>query len=89
MDLLIEKSTQRPIFTIVPDDSKGDLLGFNKTTIFEENSLSQNPVDILSFDKIFLETDIAQGMIFEGERSKIIHQFTMDVDPGYEYIEKC
>ena len=46
------------------------------------------PVHILSFDNIFIETDIAQGMIFNGRRSGIIHKFTMDVDPGYKYIEK-
>ena len=27
-------------------------------------------------------------MIFEGKRSGIVHNFTMDVDPGYIYIEK-
>ena len=27
-------------------------------------------------------------MIFKGERSGKIHNFTMDVDPGYKYIEK-
>ena len=26
-------------------------------------------------------------MIFKGKRSGIIHNFTMDVDPGYKYIE--
>ena len=54
----------------------------------EEYNLSDYPVDILSFDNIFLECDIAQGMIFRGKRSGIIHNFTMDVDPGYKYIEK-
>ena len=44
----------------------GDLLGFNKTTIYEESNLSQNPVYILSFDNILLECDIAKGMIFKG-----------------------
>ena len=85
---IIEISTQGPIITFVPDDSMGDLPGFNKTTIFEEYNLSPNPVDILSFDNIFLECNIAQGMIFKGKRSGIIHNFTMDVDPGYKYIEK-
>ena len=85
---IIEISTQGPIITFVPDDSIGDLLGFNKTTTFEEYNLSPNPVDILSFDNIFLECNIAQGMIFRGKRSGIIHNFTMDVDPGYKYIEK-
>ena len=27
-------------------------------------------------------------MIFKGKRSGIIHNFTMDVDPGYKCIEK-
>ena len=66
----------------------GNLLGFNETIIWDEHKLSPNPVDILSFDKIFLECDIAQGMIFKGNRSGIIHNFTMDVDPGYKYIQK-
>ena len=26
-------------------------------------------------------------MIFKGKRSGIFHYFTMDVDPGYKYIE--
>ena len=85
---IIEISTQGPVITFVPDDSIRDLLGFNKTTIFEEYNLSPNPVDILSFDNIFLECNIAQGMIFRGKRSGIIHIFTMDADPGYKYIEK-
>ena len=85
---IVEISTQGPVITFVHDDSIRDLLGFNKTTIYEENSSSPNPVDILSFDNILLETDIAQGMIFRGEISGIIHNFTMDVDPGYIYIEK-
>ena len=85
---IIEISTQGPVITFRPDDSMGDLLGFNKTMIFEEYNLSPNPVDILSFDNIFLECNIAKGMIFRGKRSGIIHNFTMDVDPGYKYIEK-
>ena len=27
-------------------------------------------------------------MIFKGKKSGIIHNFTMNVDPGYKYIEK-
>ena len=40
------------------------------------------------FDNIFLESNIAQGMSFKGKRSGVVHNFTMDVDPGYKYIEK-
>ena len=84
----IEISTQGPTIIILPDDSIRDLLGFNKTTIYVEKNLSLNPVDILSFDYIFIECDIAQGLIFKSKRSGMIHNFTMDVDPGYKYIEK-
>ena len=70
------------------DNTIRDLLGFNAVILEDEYNLSQNPVDILSFDNIFLECDIAQGMIFKGKKSSIIHNFTMDVDPGYKYIEK-
>ena len=85
---IITLSTKGPIIGFVFDDSIGSLLGFNETILWEEYNLSQNPVDILSFDNIFIETDIAQGMIFKGKRTGIIHNFTMDVDPGYKYIEK-
>ena len=85
---IIEISSQAPVITFVPDDSIRDLLGFKKTTIFDEYNLSPNPVDILSFDNIFLDCNIAQGMIFRGKRSGIIHNWTMTVDPGYKYVEK-
>ena len=88
LESIMEMTTQGPVITSVPDDSIRDLFGFNKTTIFEEYNLSPNPVDILTFDNIFLESKIARGMIFKGKRSGIIHNFTMDVDTGYKYIEK-
>ena len=85
---IIEISNEESAISFKPSDSIGSLLGFNKRTIYEEYNLSDNPVDILSFDNIFIETDIAQGVIFKGRRSGIIHNFTMDVDPGYKYLEK-
>ena len=85
---IIEISNQESAISFRPEDSIGSLLGFNKRTIYEEYNLSDNPVDILSFDNIFIETDIAQGMIFKGRRTGIIHNFTMDVNPGYKYVEK-
>ena len=84
---IIEISTQGPVITFAPDNSIGDLLGFNKTTIYEEYILSHNPVDILLFDTNFIETDIAKGTIFKGKRTGLIMNFTMDVGPGYKYIE--
>ena len=72
----------------VYDDSVRNLLGFHETMLIKEYNQSDIPVDILSFDNIFIHTDIALGMIFKGKRSGIIHNFTRDVSPGYRYIEK-
>ena len=85
---IIEISNEESAISFKASDSVGSLLGFNKRTIYEEYNLSDNPVDILSFDNIFIETDIAKGMIFKGRRTGIIYNFTMDVNPGYKYVEK-
>ena len=85
---IVEITSPGPQISFVFDDSIGTLLGFNEILVWGKYNLSDNPVDILSFDNIFLECDIAQGMIFKGRKSNIIHNFTMDVDPGYKYIEK-
>ena len=44
---IIESSSQGPIFSFMFDDSVRGLLGFNARTLYEENNLSPNPVDIL------------------------------------------
>ena len=66
-------STQGSIIQISrgePDDSSGKYLCFNASTIYQEYNLSPNPVDIISFDNIFLERDIAQVMIFKGDNQE-------------------
>ena len=85
---IIGISPQGPIISFMFDDSIKDLLGFHALTLYEEYNLSTNPVDFLSFDNNFLECDIAQGKIFKGRKCKIIHNWTMTVDPGYKYVEK-
>ena len=84
MDSIIEIFTREPLISFLPDDSKRNLLGFNASTKNEEYDLLHNPVDILSFDKFFLETDIGQGMIFKSKRSGNFHNFSMGIDPGYK-----
>ena len=79
---IIEISIQGLVIKFVPDDSIRKFSGFNKTTLYEEYNVSPNPVDILSFDNIFLECNIAQGKIFKGKRSGIFHNFSKDVDLG-------
>ena len=37
---------------------------------------------------MFSSKHIAQGMIFESKRSGIIHNFGIDVNRGYKYIEQ-
>ena len=85
---IVEILPQGSIIGFVFEDSIGKLLGFAETILWDEHNLSPNPVDILSFDNIFIETDIAKGMIFKGRRSGIIFNFTMDVSPGYKYSHK-
>ena len=87
MGSIVAISPSGPIFGFVFDDSIGILLGFNETILREEYNLPPNPVDVLSLDYIFLECDNAKGMIFRSRRSGIIHNFTMDVDPGCKHIE--
>ena len=79
---------QGPIINFMFDDSIRDLLEFHAITLNEGYNLSPNRADILSFDNIFIHTNIAQGMIFKSKRSGIIHKFTMDFNPGYKYNEK-
>ena len=54
LDSTIESSRQEPLIGFTPDDSISNLLGFIANTIFEEYNISPNPVDILSFDNVFL-----------------------------------
>ena len=84
---IIEVSPQGPLISFVVDGSNRNLLGFHETIFYKEYNLSRNPVDILSFDDIFLECDIAKGMIYKQKRSGIIHNWTMTVNPGYKYVE--
>ena len=43
-------------------------------------------LSLISFNNTFIETVIAKGMIFKGERSGIIMNFTMSVSPRYIYV---
>ena len=73
--------------SFVQDDTLRDRLGFEPKMKHDDYNLSDYPVDILHFDKIFLETDVAQGLISKGTKSGINHNFMMDVDPGYKSLE--
>ena len=70
------------------DRNRGVVLGFIPTIIHEVYIPSDNPVDILSFYIFSLETDIVHGLIFEGGRSGIFQNFTMDVYFQFKKLEK-
>ena len=75
-----------PIISFVKETSIGKLLGFDETIFYNKYNKSNNPVDIMSIDNIFIETNIAKGMIFRGRRTGIIMNFTMQVSPGYKIV---
>ena len=72
-------------FTV--DDSLRDFLGFELVVLHEKFNSSPNPIDMLSFDNIFIETNIAIGMIFNGKWTGIMYNFTMEVNPVLKWIE--
>ena len=88
LGFIVHISPEGPKISFRFDDSITDISAFKLNLIHEEYNLSDYPVDILSFNKKFLECDIGQGMFFKRKRSSILHNFTMDVDSGYKYIEK-
>ena len=85
---IVEIKPQGAIIGFVFEDSIRNLLVFHETVFHKEYKLSENLIDVISFDNIFIETDFAQGLIFHGRRSGILHSFTMATSPGYKYIEK-
>ena len=64
---IIEISPQGPLISFMFDESIRDFLTFHAITLYEKYNLSPNRVDILSFDKIFINTNIAQVMIFKSK----------------------
>ena len=83
----IEPNFMGTQISFIHDNRVGDIIGLDSVVNFYKPILSHKPVDILSFDNTFLETDIAQGIISKGERSEINPNFTMDLDLWYKFIE--
>lgn len=72
----------------IKEDSFRRLLGFNKQ-ILKANKwhVSQYPVNILPTTVVRIECDIVSGSYVNGEPSHIIHEFALNVPPGYRIIE--
>lgn len=70
------------------NDTFGNLLGFKKQ-ILQANKwhVSEFPVNILPTTVIRVECDIVSGSYVNGEPSHIVHEFALNVPPGYRIIE--
>ena len=76
------------IISFVKENIIGKLLGFDETISYNEYNQSINPVDIISVDNIFIGTDFAKRMIFRERRNGNIMNFTMQVSPGYNFVNR-
>nr|AUH25521.1 ORF 6 [Spodoptera frugiperda]DAC81445.1 TPA_asm: penton [Spodoptera moth adintovirus 1] len=64
------------------------LLGFDKQVLKGNKwHVSQFPVNILPTTVVRIECDIISGSYINGEPSHIIHEFALNVPPGYRIIE--
>lgn len=69
-------------------DSLGKILGFGMETIKANISTeSRYPVRILSTPIIRIECDVVSGSFVNERRSHIIHEFVLNVPPGYRIID--
>ena len=75
-------------FSFAQDDILGKLLSFKQTLKYDECILWKTLVDILSIYSVFLQKDMARGVIFKGIRTAKIQIFRMDIGPRYKQIEK-
>ena len=85
---IIKISSQGPLINVLPIDGIRDLLEFNANTIYEEYNSSPKHVDILSFHNVFIETDIAKGLIYKCKKAGILHNWSMKVNPGCKFVER-
>ena len=56
-------------------------------SLYEDYKLSANPADLVTFGKKFPGNCFCPGNDFKSKRSRIFHYFTMNVDPGNNYVE--
>lgn len=70
------------------ENSFSRLLGFDKQVLKANKwHVSQHPVNILPTTVVRIECDIVSGSYINGEPSHIIHEFALNVPPGYRIVE--
>ena len=82
MGSILEFSGQEPMISFFHGEKIQDPWRLDPFVFSEKHSLSPNPIDLISFSVVFLQTDVAQGMIFRSKRTGTLHNFNMEVDLG-------
>jgi hypothetical protein len=70
-----------------PYNSLRSVLGFNNKVYHAGYNKSENIVNILTGNSIFVEVDIISGSYVNGKLNPIIYLFSPNVSPGYKIIE--
>lgn len=69
-----------------PANTIGSLLGFNSSILSPGYNESQNIVNIMSVNSIFVNADIISGSFVNNNPSPVIYSFFPNVPPGYKFI---
>ena len=65
-----------------------NLLGFEKNIYEIGNYDSENPVNIISVNSIFVSCDLIEGTFLNGRSMPILYSFFLNVSPGMKIVEK-
>ena len=68
-------------------ESINRILGFKEKVYHAGYNESENNVNILSVNSIFVELNIINGSYVKGKRKAIIYSFFPEVSPGYKIVE--
>lgn len=68
-----------------PDDCIGPLLGFSKRTFrAKDRIVSDRAVDVMAVTAIRVACDLVENSYVNGQKSRILHEIVVDVDPGFK-----
>jgi hypothetical protein len=70
-----------------PPNSLRSVLGFKNRVYHAGFNESENIVNILTVNSVFVEVDIINGSYVNGKLSPIIYSFLPNVSPGYKIVE--
>ena len=73
---------------LTPSNSLASLLGFVPRILTGSYNTSENKVDIISFNNVFIYCDIVRGAYWNGKRTHILHSFSLNVSPGFRFVDK-